>query len=345
MNHRFILEGEVSGRTSPRQGLWLCNYAGALDYRWGMRIVVLDDYESVAASTADWSGLDVRFEQSRLQGDALVAALADADAVVLMRERTPITAELLSDLPMLRLIVTTGPRNAAIDLGACRTRGIQVCGTRPSGVSAAELTWALLLSAARRIPAAVANVRAGEWSSPLGQDLAGATLGVIGLGRLGSIVSGYGLAFGMNVIAWSPNLTAERCQEVGVSLVHKSELLAQSDFVTIHLVLSPTTTGLIGQPEFALMKSTAWLVNTSRGPIVDAAALVHACTGGQIAGAALDVFDQEPLDAADPLRSLENVIPTPHIGYATRNAFGFWYSDVVADLRSFIAGQPIRLLA
>lgn len=306
-----------------------------------MRCVVLDDIERAAEASADWSGLEVRFLHEHLEETALAEELTEADAIVVMRERTAITSDLLSRLPKLRLIVTTGARNAAIDLAACRERSIVVCSAPGSGSAAAQLTWALLLAAARHLPQAVRDLRSGDWQAPLGIDLEGKRLGVIGLGRLGTAVTRYGQAFGMDTVAWSPHLTTERCAAVGTMLVDLPELLTHSDFVSVHLVAAPSTRGLIGADQFRLMKSSAWLINTSRAALVDTAALVHALRTGEIAGAALDVFDAEPPPHDDPLRTLPNVLATPHIGYVTDRQFADWYAQAAEQLRAFQAGRPV----
>jgi phosphoglycerate dehydrogenase-like enzyme len=248
----------------------------------------------------------------------------------------------LERLPDLRLLVTTGARNAAIDAKACSDLGIVYCGTGSRVQSTAELTWALILGAARHLPEEVANVNSGGWMTTVGADLFGATLGMCGLGRIGAMVAEVGKAFGMNVIAWSQNLTEERCAELGVELVSKEELFARSDFVSIHLVLSDRTTSLVGEAELRAMKPTAWLVNTSRGPICDEEALVRACQEGWIAGAGLDAYGVEPLPADHPFRELTNVVATPHIGYVSKNVYDIFFRDVVEDVVGFLDGSPVR---
>ena len=311
------------------------------------RIAVLDDYQSAAATYADWSAVpeavDVEeFSDHLSDEDALAARLQPFDVVVAMRERTPFPRSLLARLPNLRLLVTTGARNASIDVAAARELGVTVCGTGAHPSGPVELTWALVLAVARHLPPEDANVRAGGWQQTVGTDLAGATLGVVGLGRLGGKVARIGGAFGMDVVAWSQNLTAERAAEVGVRRVTKDELLSTSDVVTIHLQLSDRTRGLIGAPEFALMKHTAILVNTSRGPIVDEAALLDALRDDQIAGAGLDVFDTEPLPADHPLRSEPRAVLTPHLGYVTKATYEVFYRGAVEDVAAFLAGAPVR---
>jgi phosphoglycerate dehydrogenase-like enzyme len=277
--------------------------------------------------------------------DRLVAHLQPFDVVIAMRERTPFPRRVLERLPALRLLVTTGMRNPSIDLAAARELGVTVCGTgaHPSGT--AELTWALILAVARHLPQEDASVRAGGWQQSVGTDLAGGVLGVLGLGRLGERVARVGQAFGMDVVAWSQNLTDERAAEVGVrraSGLH--QLLETADVVTIHLQLSDRTRGLLGAAELARMKPTAILVNTSRGPIVDESALVHALREGAIAGAGLDVFDTEPLPRHHPLRELRRAVLTPHLGYVTEATYQVFYREAVEDVAAWLAGTPLRLL-
>jgi phosphoglycerate dehydrogenase-like enzyme len=313
-------------------------------------VVVLDDYQEVALSVADWSPLQGRAELTLLHEhlggeEAVVERLADAEVVVAMRERTPFPRSVLERLPNLRLLVTTGMRNAAIDLDAARDVGVTVCGTGGGAFEAAEHTWALLMAAARRLDVEIQNVRDGRWMSTLGTSLQDRTLGLVGLGRLGSRVAEYGRAFGMDVVAWSRHLTDERCAEVGTRRAGSLDLLlAESDFVSLHLVLGDRSRGLIGERELGLMKPTAWLVNTSRGPLCDEAALLRAVRGGVIAGAALDVFAQEPLPADHPLRTEPNVIATPHVGYVTEQAYEQRYTEAVEDVVAFLDGSPLRVL-
>jgi len=299
-----------------------------------LRVLVLDDYQDVARSMAPWHeiadlepSLDVR--TAHLDDAALRAALSEADVLVAMRERTALSRDVLATAPNLKLLVTTGMRNAAIDLDACRERWIEVRGTGGLRTSTAELTWGLIIALARGICAEDRDLREGRWQRRLGVELGGARLGVVGLGKLGERVARVGLAFGMDVVAWSAHLTAERAAQVGVRAVGKEELLTSSDFVTLHLVLSDRTRGVIGAGELALLKPTAYLVNTSRAPLVDQGALVTALHAGRIAGAGLDVFDVEPLPADHPLRSLENVLDTPHIGYVADDLYRTFYGDTV----------------
>lgn len=311
------------------------------------RVAVLDDYQGAAARHPSWATLDaevVFFADHVPDADALVARLRGFEVVMAMRERSAFPREVLERLPELKLLVTTGPRNAAIDVAAANELGIVVCGTGYVMASTAELTWALILAAVRHLPAEHAAVRTGGWQQRVGGDLAGGILGVIGLGNLGAYVARIGTAFGMRVIAWSQNLTPERCAEVGAELVTREELLASADVVTIHLVLSDRTRGLIGAAELASMKPGAVLVNTSRGPIVDEAALIVALTEGRIAGAGLDVYDTEPLPAGHPLRHLPNLVTTPHIGYVTEKMYDVFFRESAENVAAYLAGQPIRVI-
>ena len=313
------------------------------------RVAILDDYQGVALSSADWSVLSDRvdvavFSDHLDNEDALAERLAPFPIVVAMRERTPFTATLLARLPQLELLVTTGNRNAAIDMAACAKAGVMVCGTDGQVQSTAELTWALILACARHIPTEVANVRSGGWMTTVGADLYGRTLGLCGLGRIGAMVATVGKAFGMNLIAWSQNLTAQRCDELGATLVTKEELFRQADVLSIHLVLSERTRSLVGSAELALMKPTAILVNTSRGPICDEDALARACAAGAIGAAGLDAFGVEPLPGDHPFRTLANVIPTPHIGYVSEDVYGTFFRHIVQDIAGFLDGAPVRVV-
>ena len=312
------------------------------------KIAILDDYQGVAPDMADWGSLPAEttaFRDHLSDEEAIARRLADYDVVVAMRERTPFTRSLFERLPNLRLLVTTGMRNASIDLRAAADHGVTVCGTDGLPYPTAELTWALILALARKIPTEDAATRAGSWQVTLGEGLQGKTLGMMGLGRLGSQVATVGGAFGMDVIAWSQNLTAERAERFGARLVSKEELLSASDFMTIHLVLSDRTRGLVGERELSLMKRSAYLVNTSRGPIVDEGALVAALRSGAIAGAGLDVFDTEPLPDDHPLRNLPNTVITPHIGYVTIETYRVFYADAAEDISAFLSGSPVRVLS
>ena len=308
------------------------------------RIAVLDDYQNVALSIADWSVLDGEatvtvFNDHLSDIDAVVSRLQPFDVVCVMRERTPMTRAIIERLPRLRLIASTAMRNASIDLEAAAERGIEIVHTGYSSNPTIELTWALILASARNLVAENASLRAGGWQRFVGDDLAGRTLGVLGLGNIGSAVARIGKAFGMEVLAWSQNLTAERAAQAGAKLVDKDELFRLADIVSIHLVLSGRTRGLVGARELALMKPTARLVNTSRGPIVVEADLISALECGKIAGAAIDVFDQEPLPSAHPFRSLPNLLATPHIGYVSRDLYARFYRDTIDNIRQWLDGQ------
>ena len=312
---------------------------------------MLDDYQNVALSMGDWDRLAGRVEvtvfREHLDGeDAVAAALADFDIAVIMRERTPFPASLLARLPRLRLLITSGMRNASIDLAAASSAGVVVCGTASRSAPPAELTWALILGLARQV--SVENHAfhtGGPWQSTVGMDLEGSTLGLIGLGKIGSRVAAVASAFGMNVLAWSRNLTAERAAAVGATPAGSlPELLAASDIVSVHVVLSDRTRGLLDAAMLAHLRPHAYLVNTSRAAIVDRAALVDALRHNRIAGAGLDVFEVEPLPADDPLRTLPNVLATPHLGYVTRRNYAGYFQGAVEDIEAFLAGAPIRVL-
>jgi len=309
-----------------------------------VKIAVLDDYQGVALQMADWSQVAKRaqldvFSDHLADPGELAARLLPYDIVCVMRERTPLRRALIEQLPNLKLIASTGPRNASIDLDAAAARGIKVVHTGYFGSPTVELTWALILAGARHVVAEAEQVRGGGWQHTIGDDLSGRTLGLIGLGNLGSKVAGIGLAFGMQVIAWSQNLTAEKAAAAGAALVSKEELLRRSDVVSIHLVLSERSRGLIGAAELSLMKRTARLVNTSRGPIVAEAALIAALNAGQIAGAAIDVYDTEPLPADHPYRKIPNLLATPHIGYVSRALYERFYRDTVANILTWLDAQ------
>lgn len=314
-----------------------------------MRCVILDDYQDVASTYADWSalgGVEVTTLGHHAEGAALVELLRGVEVVVAMRERTPFGAELLERLPDLRLLVTTGMRNASIDLDAARRLGITVCGTGGGNDSTSELTWALLLGLARGLRTETIDRVAERWQSTVGTDLRGATLGLVGLGRIGQHVAGVAQAFGMDVVAWSPHLDDARAAQAGArragSLV---ELMRTSDFVSIHLVLSAATRGIVDREAIAALKPTAYLVNTSRAGLVDMAALTDALAAGRIAGAGLDVYDVEPLPLDDRLRTLPNVLGTPHLGYVSESNYRQFFADALDDIRAWRDGIPIRLLS
>ncbi|OLZ46943.1 D-2-hydroxyacid dehydrogenase family protein [Amycolatopsis keratiniphila] len=312
-----------------------------------MKIAILDDYQEVALGFGDWDSLGAEIEvftKPFADPADVVGRLRDFEVVVAMRERTRFPAEVLDRLPALKLLVSTGRRNAAIDVAAARRNGVVVSSTGYIAAPAAEHTWALILAAARNVPVESRNMREGGWQTTVGTILSGKTLGLLGLGRLGAGAAKIGQAFGMETIAWSPNLTQEKADPHGVTAVPKDELFARADVLSIHLVLGDRSRGLVGAPELAAMKPTAMLVNTSRGPIVDEAALVDALRRKEIAVAALDVYDVEPLPSEHPLRTLDNVVLTPHIGYVTREAYEIFYRDAVEDIAAFQAGSPIRVM-
>ncbi|WP_435270317.1 D-2-hydroxyacid dehydrogenase family protein [Streptomyces sp. 1222.5] len=316
-----------------------------------LRCVVLDDFQGVATGMADWSVIEDRVEvvalREHLDGeDALAAALAGFDIVVTLRERVPFPGSLIARLPRLKLLVASGMRNSVIDYDAAQAHGVTVCGTASSGTPPVELTWALLLGLARGIVEESTALRAGgPWQSTVGADLHGSRLGLLGLGRIGSRVARVGLAFGMRVSAWSQNLTKERAEEEGVEpAASKEELLAESDFVSVHLALGDRTRGLVGAAELAVMKPTAFLINTSRAAIVDQEALLAALHEGRIAGAGVDVFDVEPLPAGHPLRTAPRLLATPHLGYVSRANYTTYYGHAVEDIQAYLAGSPVRRL-
>ncbi len=312
-----------------------------------MRVVILDDYQNVSRTFADWSTLGAEVEvvtRPIVDTADLVSVLTGAEAVVAMRERTVFDADRLGRLPDLRLLVTTGAANASIDLDAARQHGVTVCGTEAPRTAAPELTWGLILAVLRHIPAEDARMRAGGWQETVGGDLAGSRLGVIGLGRLGSQVARIGQAFGMDVVAWSENLTAERAAEVGAQAVSKAELLATSDVVTIHYKLGERSRGLIGVTGIAAMKDTAILINTSRAGLADTDALVSALEAGRIRGAGIDVYDSEPLPVDHPLRRTPRTVLTPHLGYVTEGTYRIFYPQALEDIAAWMAGEPIRVL-
>ena len=314
-----------------------------------LRCAILDDYQDSALRRAGWKELKGRvefkvFREHIAEEGQLGIALADFDVVVLMRERTRFTRSLLRTLPKLKLLVTTGSRNGSVDVAACQEQGVTFCGTRNGNAAAGELTWGLILAQSRHLLAEAGSLRrGGPWQQTEGLLLAGRTLGVIGLGLLGGGVARVGLAFGMHVTAWSAHLQPSRCQEVGVQQCETlEELLSTSDIVTIHQVLSDRTRGLIGARELAQMRQGALLVNTSRSAIVDEPALIEALRSGVIAGAALDVFDQEPLPVDHPFRTLPNMLATPHIGFVTEQSYDIFYGDAAENIAAWLRGEPVR---
>ena len=327
-----------------------------------MRVAILDDYQQVALASADWSAVrelaEIHvFAQHIARTDALVSALEPFDVVVAMRERTAFDAERLNQLPRLRLLVTTGMANAAIDLAAAAARGVTVCGTGGSASSTAELTWGLILALVRHIPEEDRRMKTagraggaalsvgGGWQQTVGVGLDGKRLGVVGLGHQGRRVAEIGHAFGMKVLAWSQNLEPDHARKAHAKAVGKEELFASSDVVTVHYKLGPRSTGLVGAAEFDLMKPSAYLVNTSRGPVVDSEALLAALRSGSIAGAALDVYDVEPLPLSSRLRTAPNVVLTPHLGYVTEEAYQVFYGEAAEDIVAFAKGSPVRVLS
>lgn len=313
------------------------------------RIAILDDYQNVALSMADWSQLDENCEIKVFNdhlpfGDPLLERLLPFEVLCVMRERTPFPRALLEHLPQLKLLVTSGGRNAAIDMNAAQELGIVASGTRATGHATAELAFGLIIALARGLPKEINAMKQGGWQVGIGRDLQGATLGVLGLGRLGSKIAGFGRTFGMNIVAWSQNLTDEQAQATDVRKVSKQALFAESDFLTIHVRLSERTRGLVNSETFRWMKPTAFLVNTSRGPIIDEAALIQALREHRIAGAAIDVYDREPLSADHRLRDVPNLICTPHIGYVTEDTYRLFYADMVEAVVAYLDDNPIRLL-
>ena len=314
-----------------------------------LQIAVIDDWQDVARDVVDWSVLDgigeVTFEHDYPADNATLAKrLGKYSVICVMRERTRFDEDLLKRLPNLKLLVTGGMRNAALDMQAAAALGIRICGTDSYKHAAPELTWALIMAATRNLLNEANAVRAGVWQQGLGGDLHGKTLGILGLGSIGQRVAQFGQVFGMRVIAWSENLTAGRAQQAGVTYVSKQQLFEQADVLSVHLVLSDRSRGLVNAQALAWMKSTALLVNTARGPIVDEAALIKALQKQQLGGAALDVFDQEPLPALHPFRTLDTVLATPHVGYVSRQNYQQFFSQMIEDIQAWSAGSPVRLL-
>ena len=314
------------------------------------RLAILDDYQDVAHGFADWAALEAEgvsvatFREPFASRDALVSALADTSIVIAMRERTPFPREVFEKLPALQLLVTTGMANASIDVAAAAEHGVTVCGTPGSPTAAPELTWALLLAAARHLRAEENSLRAGTWQSTIGFELAGKTLGIVGLGKIGRRIAGYGQAFGMDIVAWSQNLTAEAAAGAGARLVSKEELFRVSDVATLHLRLSERSEDTVGEEELRLLGPEGILVNTARGPLVNQDALIRALNQGWIRGAALDVFDQEPMPAGHPLLSAPNTVLTPHLGYVTQESYRQFYGGAFEDVTAWLAGSPVRTI-
>lgn len=313
-----------------------------------IKIAVLDDFQSVVRGLADWGHLppnvSVAIFNDHVEGDELIARVESFDVLVLTRERTKLPREIIEKLPNLKFVVTTGMRNLGIDLAACRERGIPVCGTEAGSSPTAELAWGLIHALARHIPEEDRALREGKWQTRLGFALSGKVLGILGLGKLGSQMARVGQAFGMTVIAWSQNLTQERAAEHGVTRVEKADLFRQSDVLTIHVLESPRTRGLVGAADFALMKPSAIFINTSRSSIVDYTALIEALSSGSLAGAGLDVFDKEPLPADAPILRAPNTVLTPHLGYVSRESYRVYYPQALEDIEGWLAGAPIRVI-
>jgi phosphoglycerate dehydrogenase-like enzyme len=316
-----------------------------------LRCAILDDYQNVALKLADWS--KIKEVETKVYTDAVrrtdadtIRDCKDCEIVVMMRERTRFPRAVIEGLPKLKLLITTGAYNASIDMKACQERGITVCGTTSHGNPTTGIAFGLMLELTRRIGWENARMKAGEgWQLTLGMDIEGKTLGLLGLGKLGARAAGVGKAFGMKCIAWSQNLTPERCKEVGVDYVSKDDLFKSADFLSIHVQLGERNRGLVTARELGLMKQTAYLINTSRGPIVVESALLEALKNRQIAGAGLDVFDVEPLPTDHPFRKLDNVVLTPHLGYVSQQNYERYYPDIVENIRGFLDGKPVRVIA
>ena len=312
------------------------------------KIAILDDYKNASLTAADWKSLPdteiTVFNEHMAGEDALAEALAPFQIIVIMRERSPFPETLLNRLPDLKLLVTAGMRNLSVDMDTARHNGVTVCGTQMMRNAPFELTWALIMAITRKIPAENLSMHNGGWHESVGIGLKGKTLGILGLGRLGSEIAKVALAFDMNVIAWSQNLTEEKAAEAGVVRVEKEALFAQSDVLSIHLLLSDRTTGMVGTHELSLMKKTAYLINTARGPIVEEKALIAALQSRQIAGAALDVFDVEPLPSDHPFRQLDNTLLTGHVGYTIEELYPLVYGQAVEDISHWLDGNPVRVL-
>jgi len=343
---------KLTGSTETRQAAPASRRAGRQDegLRMRYRCAVLDDYQNVALSLADWGKIagdvDVTVFSKPMSGpDEVHRTLKDFHIVCMMRERTPFRRNTIEALPNLKLLITTGARNASIDMAAAAERGITVCGTGAFGNPTTGITFGLILELTRRIGYEHARLKSGElWQVTLGPDIEGRTLGIIGLGKLGQRVAGVAKAFGMKVIAWSPNLTPEKCKEAGVDYATKEDLFRNADIVTIHVQLGDRSRGMVTAKEFGLMKPTSYIVNTARGPIIEEKALIAALNERRIAGAGLDVFDVEPLPLDHPFRRMDNVVITPHLGYVSRQNYEHYFPDIVEDIRAFIDGKPVRVV-
>lgn len=314
-----------------------------------MRVAILDDYQNTALASADWSLISGRteievFTDHLFDEDEIVRRLQDFEVICAMRERTPFTSSLIERLPNLKLIISSGMRNRGIDIEAAKKNNVVVCGTKSVGKPTAELAWGLILALARKIATEDMNVRAGGWQQSIGEGLIGKTLGIAGLGNLGSRMAKIAKAFDMNVIAWSENLTQERCEELGVKLVDKEGLLLNSDFLTIHLILSERTRGIFKAEDLCRMKSTSYIINTARGPIIDEDDLINALKNQTIAGAGIDVFSVEPLPADHPFRHLQNTVVTPHLGYVEEENYSAYFSGYVEAIDAFLKGKPKNFL-
>ncbi len=315
-----------------------------------IKVAVIDDFQNVAGAMGEWGRLRPRAETTiftdNVTGQALVERLQPFDVVMVIRERTKFPRELIEKMPNLKLLITAGMRNLGIDLDACRARGVIVCGTDTGSSPTAELAFGMLLALSRNIPAEQASLRAGTWQTPrLGFGVKGLTLGIVGLGRLGALMGSYGHAFGMNVIAWSQNLTTDKATAAGARRVEKSELFAQSDFVSLHLILSERSRGIVGASDLAQMKPGGFLINTSRAGLIDEPALIAALKAGKIAGAALDVYEREPLPAEAAILSAPNTLLTPHLGYATRETYEIYFPQAVEDIEAWLAAKPVRVIS
>ncbi|KQV36982.1 D-2-hydroxyacid dehydrogenase family protein [Rhizobium sp. Root1204] len=312
------------------------------------KIAILDDYQGVALEMADWSVLDGRaeitvFRDNLVEPHALIERLKDFDIVCVMRERAPMTRQVLEALPKLKLLASNSSKNASIDMQAASELGITVSGTEYLSYGTTEMAWGLILSGIRRIPQEIAAVRSGKWQHTVGQDIHGRTLGILGLGNFGKAVAKVGAAFGMHVIAWSQNLDPAHAAEHGVEAVSKNELFERSDVISIHMVLSDRSRGIVGKAELERMKPNAWLINTSRGPLVDEAALAEVLQAGKIGGAGLDTYSQEPLPEDHPFRTLPNVLAMPHLGYVTEDTYRLFYGQTVENIIAWLDGNPVRL--